>query len=53
MTKKLKLVREVDDRKIEMIVYAAFFVGFMANQEGRSISAPMNFDEIKKLIEQF
>jgi len=47
---KIKLVEEVSRRKIEHIVYASFFVGFMASAEKRSPSNPDNFKEIKNLI---
>ena len=47
----VKVVQEVNRRKIEMIVYAAFWTGFIANSEQRTALHPDNIKEIKNLVE--
>ena len=47
----IKIVEEVNRRKLELIIYAAFFAGFIARADGkRSVENPDNFVEIKRLI---
>ena len=47
----VKLVQEVNRRKMELIIYAAFFTGFIAHsKDQRSIDNPDNFTEIHNLI---
>lgn len=45
------MVEEVERRRIELIVYAAFFCGFMAKAEQRTPDSKFNFQEIHKLID--
>ena len=47
----IKLVQEVNRRKVELIVYAAFFMGFQASYEKRSPDNQDNFREIHNLID--
>ena len=48
----LKMVEEVNRRKVELIVYAAYMMGFMAHSnDQRRITAPDNFIEIHNLID--
>lgn len=48
--KRVILKEEVNRRKIELIVYSAFVVGFIGRCEGRTLENPENFREIKRLI---
>lgn len=47
----VKIVQEVKRRKIEQIVYAAFYIGFMASNEQRTLLHEDNRKEIGNLIE--
>lgn len=49
----LKIVQEVNRRKVELIVYAAYVMGYMAIANSqRRLEHPDNFEEIKALIKQ-
>ena len=47
----IKIVHEINRRKLEQIVYAAFMVGFLARAEGRTVNNPNNYEEIHNLID--
>lgn len=46
----IKLVEEVSRKRMELIVYAAFMVGFIARAEMRSVDNQDNYKEIQNLI---
>lgn len=48
-TGRLRLVEEVSRKNIELLVHAAFYVGFIAAKEQRTVGSPYNFEEIKNL----
>lgn len=50
MGDNIKIVEEVNRRKLELIIYSSFYVGFMACSEKRSITNPDNLTEIYRLI---
>jgi hypothetical protein len=50
MKKKVKIVQEVNRQKLNCIIYASYMLGYIASQEGRSLSHPDNFEEIKNVI---
>lgn len=48
--KHIKLVQEIEKRKVELIIYAAFICGFLASfNEKRTLDNPDNWAEIKRL----
>jgi hypothetical protein len=46
----IKMVREANLRRLELIVYAAFYTGFLAATEQRTLTHEENSKEIKRLI---
>lgn len=47
----IKLVEEVSRRKVELIIYASYYCGFMASTEEKRITNPDCLSEIHNLIE--
>lgn len=47
----IKIVEEVNRRKLELIIYASYFMGFMACHERRTPDNSFNYEEIHNLIE--
>jgi hypothetical protein len=46
----MKLVSEVSCRRVELLIYTAFILGWSARNEGHSLDHPDNFIEIKNII---
>lgn len=47
----IKLVEEVNRRKLELIIYASYFMAFMACSERRTPDNQDNYKEIHNLID--